>query len=47
MDEWYEVGDWWDGVGEEKFYVVLADNGGIYELCCDDRGAWRLMRIFD
>ncbi|MGE5587347.1 MAG: DUF6504 family protein [Clostridia bacterium] len=47
VDEWREVGDWWQGEGERRVFAVLADNGGVYELCCDEREAWRLTKIFD
>ncbi|MCR4402805.1 MAG: DUF6504 family protein [Firmicutes bacterium] len=47
VDEWREVGDWWRGEGERRAFTVLADNGGVYELCCDEREAWRLTKIFD
>lgn len=47
VDEWREIGAWWDGEGEKRFVSVLADNGGLYELCCDERKEWRLTRISD
>lgn len=49
IDEWREIGNWWDGRSETRFFVVLVDNGGIYELSCDcdEHEAWHLTRIFD
>ncbi|MGE5573855.1 MAG: DUF6504 family protein [Bacteroidota bacterium] len=47
VDEWREVGDWWQGEEERRVFAVLADNGGVYELCCDEHDAWQLTKIFD
>ncbi len=47
VEEWREMGNWWDGGGEARFFVVLTDDRGLYELRCDDRDSWRLTRIFD
>ena len=45
---WRLVGAWWDGEGEQTFFRVLADTGGIFELCYDHiRRVWRLKRIED
>jgi hypothetical protein len=47
IDEWREMNNWWDSGGEMHFYVVLADNSGVYELCRNERGIWYLIGIFD
>jgi hypothetical protein len=47
IDEWREMNNWWDSGEEMHFYVVLADNSGVYELCRNERGIWYLIGIFD
>lgn len=32
---WRLMGAWWDGEGEQTFFRVLTDKGGIYELRFD------------
>lgn len=45
---WRYVGAWWDGEGEMTYFRVLADSGGIYELCYDHaRDRWLLNVVQD
>lgn len=47
LEEWYEMGRWWDGEGERRFVRVLTE-AGIYELGLDvATGRWQLYRILD
>jgi len=47
IDEWHEMNNWWDCGGETHFYVILADNSGVYELCRNEDGTWYLTGVFD
>ncbi len=47
IDKWCEINNWWDDRGELHFYVVLAHNFGVYELCLNEHGIWYLTRVFD
>jgi hypothetical protein len=47
IDEWREVNNWWDSGGEVYFYLVSADNSGVYELCRNESGAWYLTGVLD
>ena len=45
---WRLTGAWWDGQGEQTFFRVLTDKGGIYELRFDhERSAWTMDVIQD
>ena len=45
---WRLTGAWWDGEGEYTFFRVLAQEGGVYELCYSHKGdAWTLSVVED
>jgi hypothetical protein len=45
---WRLVGKWWDGEGERTFFRVLAESGGVFEICYDHgRQNWMLERVED
>jgi hypothetical protein len=45
IDEWREMGAWWDGETESRMWRVDTDEG-VYDLELLD-GQWRLYRIWD
>jgi hypothetical protein len=45
---WRLMGAWWDDKGEQTFFRVLTDGGGIYELRFDHAGSeWRMSAVCD
>lgn len=45
---WRLVGAWWDGEGEQTYFRVQTDKGGIYELRFDHkRAAWAMAVVRD
>ena len=45
---WRLMGAWWDGEGEQTYFRVQTDKGGIYELCFDhDKSAWTMVLVQD
>ena len=45
---WRLMGAWWDGEGEQTFFRVETDKGGIYDLRFDHgRSAWTMAVIQD
>lgn len=47
LEEWRDIGCWWDNEGEKVFYRVHTTKGG-YELYHDlSNNTWHLYRIID
>lgn len=45
---WRLVGAWWDGEGDQTFFRVLTDKGGIYELRFDHgKSRWTMAAVED
>ena len=45
---WRFKGAWWDNKGEQTFFRVQVDGGGIYELCFDHAGGdWKMSAVHD
>jgi hypothetical protein len=47
LDVWTDTGAWWDGEGEVVFFRVVGGEGRVFELVRDQRGGWRLYRVYD
>lgn len=45
---WRFMGAWWDNQGEQTFFRIQTDTGGIYELCFDHMSSeWKMHSICD
>lgn len=45
---WRLMGAWWNDQGEQTYFRVQADSGGVYELCFDHVSAkWKMHNICD
>lgn len=48
LDTWIEVGQWWAGEPETRWFRVQTDDLGVFELYTPtDKQAWHLYRVFD
>ena len=46
IDQWIEMGDWWNGEGSRKLLRVLTNRGELFDLECVDQ-EWFIYRIWD
>jgi hypothetical protein len=48
LDQWVEIGEWWEGDCEKRSFRVKTEAGGVYELYRQaSDGEWRLYKIYD
>ena len=48
QEYWRLVGAWWDGEGEQTYFRVATDKGGIYNLRFDHRRSeWAMAVVED
>lgn len=47
LDNWQDVGAWWEGEPEKSFWRVETEGGGIFELWQDRTGQWAVYRVWD
>lgn len=46
MDEWKEIGRWWEEDQEKVFFRVLSLDGSIYEVYTREN-RWNLYKVYD
>ncbi|MCL6631528.1 MAG: hypothetical protein K6T63_02755 [Alicyclobacillus herbarius] len=46
LDDWSEMGNWWDGEGERQMIRVWTKDGQIFDLEASD-GKWWLYKVWD
>jgi len=45
---WRLMGAWWNNQGEQTYFRVQADSGGVYELCFDHAASkWKMHNVCD
>lgn len=47
LDSWAEAGEWWKGEPSRTLFLVECQEGGVYEVCREAVGGWRLLRVLD
>lgn len=48
IDSWIEVGEWWNGEPETRWYRVATHDRGVFELYRPTGGGeWRLWKVID
>lgn len=46
MDEWKEIGRWWEDDQERDFFRVVSLEGSIYEVY-NQQKRWNLYKVYD
>ena len=47
LDQWIEVGEWWNGEGRKQVWRVWTNQGGLFDLECSKDEQWFIYRIWD
>lgn len=48
IDSWIEIGEWWNGEPETRWYRVQTHDRGVFELYSPtETVAWRLWKVLD